>query len=290
MRNVPSLSRRSFLRGTGAAVVGLPLLELTHGKAWAQGRTPEKRFIVVFSHGGEIMCRGRGGGVPGGNDTTIRFEDWKPVSEQETLTPQMLGAQHRGIFDQHLSSMLLVRGVTNMACKKVAPYSGGHGFANVTALTAADVSNRNDSASTLAEAPSIDTVIAQRLGAPQPLRVRVAGHNYGAPFFQGPRQRAGASTDVRAVFNALFSDVMVGPPDPALVPHSSVDVPVILAGRAGGALRTGRHINYNTAGGGWNSRASTHNLFTSILHAFDQNDAHFGSGHADFEGPLPDLT
>jgi hypothetical protein len=72
--------------------------------------------------------------------------------------------------------------------------------------------------------------------------------------------------------------------------HSSVDVPVLLAGRAGGALRTGRSLDYNTAGDGWNSNKSTHNLFTSIMHAFDQPDAHFGNDQYDVGGPLPGLT
>ena len=212
-------SRRSFLRGTGGVAIGLPLLELTAGKAWAADNVVDKRFIAMFSHGGEIMCRNRTGTRSHGEHghTYIRFDDWAPVVEQEQLTPSMLGATHRGLFDRHLSKMLLLRGIDNSTCMQTAPYNGGHGWANVTALTASDV-DASDPDNVLATGPSIDTIIAQRLGT-SPLRLEIEGHNYGTPFFQAARQKASGTSDVQGAFDSLFADLVAGGarPDPAVL-------------------------------------------------------------------------
>jgi hypothetical protein len=78
--------------------------------------------------------------------------------------------------------------------------------------------------------------------------------------------------------------------------HIAWNVPVLLAGSAGGYFQTGRFIDYNVHAAGnpstleYQSPESTHNLFTSILHALGEDDAHFGSDHAEHEGPLPGLT
>jgi hypothetical protein len=74
--------------------------------------------------------------------------------------------------------------------------------------------------------------------------------------------------------------------------HSVNDVPLLMAGSAGGVFRTGRHINCNLATGAhqYHSRTSTHNLFTSILNAFDFPDDHFGNDMSEFRGPLPGLV
>ncbi len=80
------------------------------------------------------------------------------------------------------------------------------------------------------------------------------------------------------------------------VDHSSADVPILLAGKAGHRFRTGRHLNYNLKAAAnpdtldYETKASTHNLFTSILNVFDYPDTHFGSEHAPVQGPLAGLT
>ena len=76
--------------------------------------------------------------------------------------------------------------------------------------------------------------------------------------------------------------------------HSENDMPLLLAGSAGGVFRTGRHINCNksTAPFGYQSNTGTHNLYTSILNAFGFPDTHFGMDDPSlgFKGPLPGLT
>lgn len=76
--------------------------------------------------------------------------------------------------------------------------------------------------------------------------------------------------------------------------HYAYNLPMLLAGSAGGHFETGRFIDYNSYGvdGGleYESEHSTHNLFTSILHAMGENDAHFGNDMSEYQGPLPGLV
>src|SRR4051812_13538923 len=93
--------RRAFLRGLGTLALGLPLLEYTHGDAWAQGMPAPKRFILVFEHGGTISNQGRSGGGPtrdfgwisDGKDHLHGWDDWSPLAKTgETIT--QLGPIH----------------------------------------------------------------------------------------------------------------------------------------------------------------------------------------------------
>src|SRR6185503_1022227 len=61
-RNRKDMARRAFLKGLGTTIIGLPLLELTHGKSWAaEPLGAGRRFITVFSHGGDIYNFNDGG-------------------------------------------------------------------------------------------------------------------------------------------------------------------------------------------------------------------------------------
>lgn len=77
--------------------------------------------------------------------------------------------------------------------------------------------------------------------------------------------------------------------------HSVADLPILLAGKAGGKLRTGRHINYNLKAASnpttreYETKTSISNLFTSLLNLFDYDDTHFGSDHTWTKGPLTGL-
>lgn len=77
--------------------------------------------------------------------------------------------------------------------------------------------------------------------------------------------------------------------------HSPRDVPCLLAGRAGGRWTSGRHINYNKKAktdptqSDYETDASMHNVYTSILHAFGWDDAHFGNDTSYRTGALAEL-
>lgn len=69
--------------------------------------------------------------------------------------------------------------------------------------------------------------------------------------------------------------------------HSARDLPILVAGSAGGRFEQGQFIDYNTESGtAYATRASTHNLWTSVLNAFGVPVDHFGNGDAYVEGPL----
>ena len=75
--------------------------------------------------------------------------------------------------------------------------------------------------------------------------------------------------------------------------HSGSNMPVLLAGGAGGQWNTGRHLDFRStdpAGSTYDTDWSTHNLFSSILQAFGAPDINFGNGQAPHAGPLNGLT
>jgi len=77
--------------------------------------------------------------------------------------------------------------------------------------------------------------------------------------------------------------------------HTSRDVPMLLAGRAGNQWTTGKHVYYNKLAQSdpnttaYETDVSTHNVFTSILNAFGYPDTHFGNEMVKKKGPLSEL-
>jgi hypothetical protein len=220
--------RRVFLKGLGTLALGLPLLEFTHGDAWAQGMPAPKRFILVFEHGGTISNQGRSGGGPtrdfgwisDGKDHLHGWDDWSPLAKNgETIT--QLGPIHATSLDAFKSKLLILRGVDNVTCVRQETYWGGHGSSNASVLTA----NRYmqpDPDTYLAEGPSIDELVAQRLAVTQPVpfqsvHLRVPGHQYGSPFFKAARQQVSSEGNPSVAFQSLFAGVSTSGPDPALV-------------------------------------------------------------------------
>ncbi len=209
-------SRRLFLKGVGGLAIGLPLLELNHGRAWGREGTPAKRLIVTFEHGGTISPSTRTGVKEDGTGEHHAWDDWGPSDPGEALA---FGPIHTPL-ESVRSDCLLLRGIDNMACTKKAPYGGDHGWANVTALTAADVQVIDKDQSALG--PSIDHVVAQRLAERNPvafkaLHLMVRGHQYGTPLYSGPKSEVSSETDPVAVFQKLFAGFTPsGAPDPAL--------------------------------------------------------------------------
>jgi hypothetical protein len=68
--------------------------------------------------------------------------------------------------------------------------------------------------------------------------------------------------------------------------HDTLDLPVLLAGKAGGKLRPGRHIVYKDYTD-WTPGIPISRLFLSMLNAVGVNATSFG---ADGTSPLPDLA
>lgn len=223
MKDLMHSGRRAFLRGLGGAVISLPLLEYTHGRAFAGGLAP-KRFLTVFEHGGTIsnMYRGwpngDGGWRTDGRGEGHGLDHWHPIGTGETLE---LGAIHESLAPW-TSKLLVLTGIDNVAGVQQSQYAdGGHGTANVTSLTAADIVDAGDDATSLG--PSIDHVLAERLAVLQPTRfsrihLSVDGHQYGSPYFRAARERVWGESDPRVAFDSIFEGVTSsGGPDPAFL-------------------------------------------------------------------------
>ncbi len=215
--------RRALLRGIGGTLIGLPLLELTHGRAWgAEPLGTGRRFITVFSHGGDIYNFGSGYPSwfigPGGTASPL---DWWSPPQQTAGALTALGPVHQPLVE-HMKQLLIVRGIDNKAGFDQGTYGGGHSWCNVSALTAAKLAGTSEETAT-SLGPSIDFVIAQRLaarfgGRPTPVHLLVDGHQYGSPYFRASQQRQYGQTNPRKAFASLFAGVTPsGEPDPAVV-------------------------------------------------------------------------
>jgi hypothetical protein len=237
--------RRAFLRGAGGIVLGLPLIEYTHEKAWAQAAGTAKRLILVFNHGGETMCVQKSG-LRAGNPAIPDYDPSMPKIDHWLPKPGgKFGIAHEMFEGTDLESRLMViRGVDNAAARK-GRYGGDHGLSNTTSLTArasgcddgasaaGDKCPGGDEAET-ATGPSIDWVAAQRLramhgGPTNPLALFVPGHYYGSAFFWGPggEQRTEGESNPRTAFDTLFSGVTTGEPDPEAVLRRELKVSVL---------------------------------------------------------------
>jgi hypothetical protein len=222
MKDLMHSGRRAFLMGAGGAAVALPLLEYTHGRAWAGG-TVQKRFLTVFEHGGTVSNMYQGwprenGWRADGNGEGHGYDLWAPTGAGETLE---LGPIHQDLAPFR-SKLLILQGVDNGAAIEQGEYGGGgHGTSNVTALTAANIDSPGDDSESLG--PSIDHVLAERLAMTQPVRfnrihLNVDGHQYGSPYYRAARERVGGEADPRVAFDTIFEGVTAsGGPDPAFL-------------------------------------------------------------------------
>ena len=148
---IQKLSRRAILRGAGGAALGLPLLELTAGRANAGVTSPKRLIIVSVGHSVDVRK---------GVDSWTPQGDWARLSPVlEPLIP-------------HRDKLLLVNGVDNMLMKPMLVPTLGHDYCARTLLTCMPTKPALDAAgnlipnppacgpSTPAGGPSIEFVLA----------------------------------------------------------------------------------------------------------------------------------
>ncbi|MEM9453177.1 MAG: DUF1552 domain-containing protein [Myxococcota bacterium] len=209
--------RRAFLRAAGGTALALPLLEYTHGHAWAADGDANLRFVTVFTHGGTISNMNKTTRYDGtGNGHGLDL--WRPA---DPSGPELvLGPIHEPLTPWR-DKLVVVEGIDNRAAIAQDQYGlGGHDTSNASVLTAGDVTGTESVA--LAHSASIDHVVAQRLAARQPvpfdsIHLRIAGHQYGSPYFTGPQQIVSGESSPRAAFDTIFDGVTGGQPDPQIV-------------------------------------------------------------------------
>jgi hypothetical protein len=208
------VDRRMVLRGFAGAAIAMPWLEGTHGTAHAQTADGPKRFVLFFDHGGTLCATDKGGKKFDGNGPQNGVDAWVPLPGAELK----LGAIHAASLQPFADSLLVLRGIDNAACAKQSPYNGDHGWANVTALTCANVTLSGKDSYTV-DGPSIDAVLATRLAQKNPvtfpsINLEVPAHNYGTPFYRAANQPVGGDYNPVTAFDKLFAGVTTGPVGP----------------------------------------------------------------------------
>lgn len=247
VRHMKHSGRRAFLRGIGGTALALPLLEYTHGHVWGTAKAAQndatRRFITVFTHGGTISNMEKGGRTDG-NGALQGNDWWRPAdASSETLA---LGPIHEPL-QPWVDRLLVLEGIDNGAAIAQDQYGrGGHGISNVTALTAADLTLNGDDE--IAQGPSIDQVVAERLAAKQPvpfdrIHLRVHGHQYGSPYFRAAGQRVSGESSPQMAFDTLFAGVSSGQPDPEIVALNAKRTSVLVGLQEGYAEFRGRVSN-----------------------------------------------
>ncbi len=226
MTSARRFPRRIILRGFGGLAIALPLLEFTESRAYGQTAAP-LRFITFFEHGGTLSNHSAGvygySGFTDGSSEMQEMDGWRPTSTPGQ--PLALGAIHKPLADAGLTNdVLVLRGIDNNAAIRQGDYGSNHGVANTTILTAGKCKNAGESDDkSVAQSASIDQVIGARWGAPAGglavTNLNIDAHNYGTPYFRGPRQTASLMRSPTDAFNTLLAGVQTGTsgPDPAVV-------------------------------------------------------------------------
>jgi len=149
-RIATGVGRRAFLRGTGAAAIGLPFLEgLPERSAWAAGESPRFALFIMTSNGVAQAER----------NEPERF--WPTqTGALTTASMEALKADRTiGELSEHASRLLVVRGVN---------YPGGvsgcgHALGLVQSLTGRGPNGATNNQAT-ASSKSIDTLIGEHFG------------------------------------------------------------------------------------------------------------------------------
>ncbi len=225
-RGLKHSGRRAFLRGIGGGALLLPLLEYTHGHLWAGGGGAPRRFITFFEHGGTISNQATGtgtyqGGKHSGNGASHGEDWWRPGDPSSAAL--VLGPIHQPL-EPWTQKINLLESIDNKAATKQDPYGqGGHGISNATVLTAANVEFGETGDDSVPDGPSIDQVIAERLGVTQPvpfnrIHLMVNGHHYGSPFYRGASEQVyGDESPLEAFMNIFAGVTGDGEPTPAQI-------------------------------------------------------------------------
>jgi len=187
----PDFTRRNFLRGAGGVALALPFLE-SIGPARAGGEATPLRYLQFMHVQGTLV------------------NEWAPSGPEGAMVLSNILSPLETVRDQ----IVVVSGCDNPSASDYQ--SNGHISSGRTLFTCAP----NSGNANLADGPSIDQVIAERMAAPTPHRSLQFG--VGGPFVQeyqalyaGPQDPVPVDGDPRVVFDQLFSDLEN---DPASAP------------------------------------------------------------------------
>lgn len=185
-----SISRRKFIRGAGGVTLALPFLELFATRAaWASEGVGPKRLIIVSHQQGTVL------------------NQWVPTGTDRDFTLGPILEPLRSWRDR----MLVISGLDNRI-PRFNSSGNGHQNADSSLLTCAPFLAQGADP-LVAGGPSLDQVIAERIGADSPLLrldLAIGGGNSGRGTVTSPKHWYGAgdpvvftSDPVRA-FQSLF--------------------------------------------------------------------------------------
>lgn len=180
-------TRRNFLRGTGGIVVALPLLE-SLGTARAGEANSPLRYLQFMHPQGTLI------------------NEWAPSGPANAMVLSEILSPLQDVIDE-----IVV--VSNCDNPSASDYGvNGHVNSGRTVFTCAPNSGNNN----LADGPSIDQVIADRIEAPTPhksLQFGVGGSGVGEyqALYAGPQDPVPVDADPASIFTQLFSDLKDDP-------------------------------------------------------------------------------
>src|SRR5690349_21205423 len=107
-------SRRAVLKGAGGVALGLPLLEMTSGKAYAGPDSPKRLVLVTVGHSVTV---------------TKNVDSWLPTGDFANLSPVLQPLM------PHRDKLLLLSGIDNRVGAMGVTTSDGHNLNSRTFLT-----------------------------------------------------------------------------------------------------------------------------------------------------------
>ncbi|MBV1860243.1 MAG: DUF1552 domain-containing protein [Nannocystaceae bacterium] len=180
-------SRRNFLRGTGGILVALPLLE-SIGTVRAGQRGSPLRYLQLMHPQGTLA------------------NEWSPSGAAKN----MVLSEILSPLQDHIEDIVVVSNCDNLS----GPAFGSNGHINSgrTVFTCAP----NSGNSNLADGPSIDQVIADRIAAPTPHRtlqfgIGGASVSENQALYAGPQDPVPVDADPTTIFTQLFSSLKDDP-------------------------------------------------------------------------------
>ncbi|MGH1341670.1 MAG: DUF1552 domain-containing protein [Nannocystales bacterium] len=186
------MQRRTFLRGAGGVLVGLPFLESQRVKAGGAMGSP-KRFVTIMHPQGTIP------------------DAWLPAQTGNNFTLPTVLEPLAPLQDQINVLSGIDNGITNLL-------GAGHGVSGKTLLTAMPMLGNiqkdgslafSHSSQTSAAGPSIDQELAQRIGEGTPhtsVDLSIGGGTQSSLHFAGPADPVTLERSPQAAFERLFSD------------------------------------------------------------------------------------
>jgi len=191
----PRLSRRTLLRGVGAAAIGLPWLEAMRPRPLAAAPVPKQRFLVMFTPNGTLP------------------EYFVPTaSEGELVLSPILSP-----LQAQRERLLVVSGLRQMGAGGDGHQSAMGGMLTGTALNPGPFGGDGARPAGWASGPSIDQRAASVLGSTTRLaslelgvQVGIADSN-GRMCYRASDQPLPPLDDPRAVYDSVFSDLHTEP-------------------------------------------------------------------------------